>query len=388
MSAGILTAASSACELSDAIREIAPQIRQDNLCLVILFFSSGYRTADFTAALTEHLPDVLVAGCSTAGEINERGYQQNSLCALSFSSDYFSVSYAFYETLSELNLKEWYDTSLGLHSQHNTRYQLVDDRRTFSLLFTDGLCRKEEPLVRMIANAIAGIPLIGGSAGDNGHFEQTFVLHNHQLYSDCALQLLITTTLPFTLFKSQNIRAAEQRMVVTEALPEQRTIIEINGLPAATEYARHLGLDDPHQLTDELLAAHPVVVVMGDDAYVRSIQKVNDDLSLTFYCAIDTGIVIRVGKSFDLMTSLQDSLDQARKKVNRIQTTLMFDCIMRRIELDEKALLQEASGILQAYHPVGFSTYGEQWNGLHVNQTCTGLVLGYPDAEAPYKEGQ
>ena len=29
---------------------------------------------------------------------------------------------------------------------------------------------------------------------------------------------------------------------------------------------------------------------------------------------------------------------------------------------------------------VGFTTYGEQFNGMHVNQTFTGVALGYPRA--------
>ncbi|MBB1485572.1 FIST N-terminal domain-containing protein [Oceanospirillum sediminis] len=379
MSSGIQTATSSARELTEAIKEIAPRLQQNNTCLIILFFSPEYCTESFSEVMQHAFDNVLVTGCSTAGEISPSGYQQHSICGISFSADYFNISLAFYDHLSELNLKAWHDKCITLHSQHNTRYQLPDDTSTFSLLFSDGLCRKEEPLVRILASAISGIPLVGGSAGDNTRFAQTFILHQKRLQSNCAVQLLITTSLPFAIFKSQSIRATEQRMVVTDAIPEKRTILEINGRPAASEYARQLGLSHSQLITDELLAAHPVVVVMGDKEYVRSIQKINPDLSLTFYCAIDTGIVIRAGYSTDLVSSLQQHLTQAQRQLHRIQTTLMFDCIMRRIELEQKQQLQQASDLLKSYHPLGFSTYGEQLNGLHVNQTCTGIVLGYPE---------
>lgn len=232
MSSDVQTATSSASELTVAIQEIAPQLKQDNTCLIILFFSSQYCTDTFKEVIRHTFENIPVTGCSTAGEISATGYQKHSLCGISFSADFFSVSLAFYDQLSELNLKTWHDTSLGLHSQHNTRYQLQSDTRTFSLLFTDGLCRKEEPLVRMLANAIAGIPLIGGSAGDDTRFEQTFVLYDQNLHSNCAVQLLITTSLPFSIFKSQNIHASEQRMVVTEAI---RNSVLLSGLMDARQ---------------------------------------------------------------------------------------------------------------------------------------------------------
>jgi hypothetical protein len=30
---------------------------------------------------------------------------------------------------------------------------------------------------------------------------------------------------------------------------------------------------------------------------------------------------------------------------------------------------------------VGFNTYGEQYGGVHVNQTLTGVAIGMPDHE-------
>ncbi len=45
-----------------------------------------------------------------------------------------------------------------------------------------------------------------------------------------------------------------------------------------------------------IFAAYPVVVRIGNADFVRSIQKMNPDGSLTFYCAIDEGIVFKVAK--------------------------------------------------------------------------------------------
>ncbi len=386
MTEGIKTGSSSLTDIDSALQDISKQLIQDNISLVILYFSTCYLSDQPTSngfdhlniSLQQHFPDTTVIGCTTAGEIGCQGYQQHSISAISLSADYFQISYTLYPNLSNLELKHWRDNTVKLHSQHNSHYQLDDDSNTFSLLLVDGMSGHEEPLVRVLANAISGIPLIGGSAGDDLQYDKAFVLHQGQIFNNSAILALITTSLPFQIVKSQNIRASDKRMVVTEAIPEQRTITEINGRPAALEYARHLGVTDCEQITIETLAAHPAVVVMGDAEYVRSIQRVNPDNSLTFYCAIDVGIVIRIGYSIDLVQSLEQTLNQVREDITPIQGMILFDCILRRVELQEKQLLKQASELLIGHRCVGFSTYGEQINGLHVNQTCTGIAIGYP----------
>ena len=63
------------------------------------------------------------------------------------------------------------------------------------------------------------------------------------------------------------------------------------------------------------------------------------------------------------------------------ETIIACDCILRRLEVEQVQGLREMSRILAGNNVVGFSTYGEQFNSVHVNQTFTGVAI-YP-AEAP-----
>ena len=54
------------------------------------------------------------------------------------------------------------------------------------------------------------------------------------------------------------------------------------------------------------------MVLIDGDYYVRSIQKVNPDGSLTFFCAIEAGVVLRMAKGVDLIANLEDALAQLR----------------------------------------------------------------------------
>ena len=55
---------------------------------------------------------------------------------------------------------------------------------------------------------------------------------------------------------------------------------------------------------------------------------------------------------------------------------LAFDCILRRLEITQDGLKEKVSDVLRRNNTVGFSTYGEQFCGVHVNQTLTGIALG------------
>ena len=55
---------------------------------------------------------------------------------------------------------------------------------------------------------------------------------------------------------------------------------------------------------------------------------------------------------------------------------LTCDCILRKLEIVESGLQDRVGDILRANNAVGFNTYGEQFCGVHVNQTLTGIALG------------
>lgn len=115
---------------------------------------------------------------------------------------------------------------------------------------------------------------------------------------------MINTSLPFQAFKTQHFVSEAERLVVTEADAPNRIVREINGLPAAEEYARLVGTDFDH-LNPAHFAASPVVVVIDGTDYVRSIQKVNPDGSLTLFSAIDEGLVFRVARGDNLLGNLE-----------------------------------------------------------------------------------
>jgi len=234
---------------------------------------------------------------------------------------------------------------------------------------------REEPVAHALQSALGQIILLGGSAGDDLKFAKTCVYSDGRFHTDSAVLILISTSLPFRIFKTQHFVSTDERLVVTEADPARRIVKEINGLPAAAEYARLVGVE-VRDLGPMHFAASPIVVKIGGTDYVRSIQKANADGSLTFYCAIETGLVLRAAHGVDLVNNLEQAFDAIKTGIGTPQLVIGCDCILRNLEVSQSGLKDRVGEILRRNNTIGFSSYGEQFHGVHVNQTLTGIAIG------------
>jgi hypothetical protein len=49
---------------------------------------------------------------------------------------------------------------------------------------------------------------------------------------------------------------------------------------------------------------------------------------------------------------------------------------LRRLEGAQSGLKDQVEKLFQDNNAIGFNSYGEQFNGVHVNQTLTGIAIG------------
>jgi len=73
---------------------------------------------------------------------------------------------------------------------------------------------------------------------------------------------------------------------------------------------------------------------------------------------------------------LKQQLSEIERHIPNPRLILGFDCILRRLEAQEKKIGNDVRKALEGLNFVGFSTYGEQFNAVHVNQTLTGVAIG------------
>ena len=172
----------------------------------------------------------------------------------------------------------------------------------FAMLLVDGLSNAEETIVAAIHWEIDDIELVGGSAGDGLCFERTVMIHNGAVAQRAAILMMVESEFPFRVFKTQNFEPTPIKLVVTAADTENRIVYELNAEPAAREYAAAIGLL-PDDLGPFSFASYPLVVKVGGDYYCRSIRNMNADGSLSFFCAIDEGLVFTVARPRDMLSA-------------------------------------------------------------------------------------
>lgn len=245
----------------------------------------------------------------------------------------------------------------------------------FAVTLIDGSCKYEEMIVSTISRALNGIPLVGGSAGDDLTWAGTTLLYNGHVYRGAALLLLVESHYPISTFNHDHFAPTETKLVVTRSCAENRTVLELNAEPAALEYATSVGVN-PGCLAPMSFAANPVVVRIGGKYYCRSIQRVNPGGSLSFFCAIDDGIVLTVARPRDMVASIAVELERIDEEVGGLDLVLGFECVLRRLEAESRQVKHHLVDLYRRYGVVGFHTYGEQYNSMHLNHTFTGVAIG------------
>lgn len=360
----------------EAAREISRQLAFLDLAMIVVFVSPFYDPAIFIGELTRQIPDVSIFGCTTAGELAPCGWEENSVVAMGFNSDDFIVAARPFMDLSTFRVDHGRDVCSELH-QELGRYTAHCDfgEEAFGLLFVDGMCQREEAIMSAIYTSLEDIPIVGGSAGDGLRFEKSWIFHGGQAYSDAAVLILIKTRLPFRLFKCDHFEPTSIKMVVTEADVERRIVKEINAEPAAIEYSRAVGIGDT-KLDALSFAAHPVLVRVGGSYYARSIQRMDSEGSLRFFCAIDEGMVLTVAQVRNPVDATKDLFKQLTDDIGDVSIFIGFECVLRRLAVEQHQLSREMSELYRRNNVVGFQTYGEQYRSMHVNQTLTGVAIG------------
>lgn len=361
------------CDTPDALAKLATALGPEPLAAVLLFLSPNADAQALAHAAESRFAPALVVGCTTAGELTSQGYSEGKIVAVGLPQAYFRTALLEIEDLSSYDSQTLIDQMI--QNRHQLARQEPDWPSEFNFLMIDGLSRREDALTADLALGLGPVPLFGGSAGDGVRFERALVLMRGKARENAALVLQVRSLCPIKVFKSDHLQPSERKMVVTGAHPDRRLVHEINAAPAAREYARLLG-KDPEQLDQFTFAAHPVVVRIGDQHHVRSIQRVAENGDLVFFSAIDEGLVLTLAEPMDMVSHLQGEVD-ALCAQGVPDTILACDCLLRKLEAEQKQLTGKLSDILARNRVVGFSTYGEQVNSMHVNQTLTGVAI-YP----------
>ena len=376
---GIQTAWVEASDAEAAVASVAGALSSEPVGQLLVFFSSAYDADEMNAAFSRRFAGVPIAACSSAGELSPAGNLDRGLVVVAFPKAGFRIVSAVLPHVDELDVERAADVVRALRRKLDAAPTAKRGASRFALSLIDGLANAEERVVSVIDQALDGIPLVGGSAGDDLTFRSTALIHDGEVRVKSAILMIVETDFPVEIFKTDNFEPTDIKFVVTATDDGARTVREFNAEPAATEYAMAVGLD-PENLSPMSFASHPLVVRVGGEYFCRSIRRLNPDGSLSFFCAIDRGLVLTLARPLDVVEVTRAELERLDAQLGGVDLVIGFDCVLRRLDAEIRQKRRPISDLYRQYNVVGFETYGEQYRSMHLNQTFTGVAIGYRGA--------
>ena len=357
----------------------------DDAKLLIVFCSPSYDLRALLREVRASAPDVPLIGCTTAGEIAMSGPRDASVVIAALGGDGFDVA-----------TRAARDSARNLRAAGATVAGCVPDRADLPhkalLLLTDGLSGDQQDVVRGAYGVLgAGVPLVGGCAGDALSMTRTFQLHDDDVLSDAVVAAGIASEAPLGIGVRHGWRRVGEPMLITSSAGNR--VSTLDGRPALDVYLERLGLAEAPVDGQEALARLALTRPLGlsrpgGEEQLRFIGG-GDFAERWLSCIAEVPQGALVWMMEGDASSVLDATDAAggdslaaldgRPPLGM----LAFDCIARRAILEDHGIQEEIDRLaaLASGAPIaGFYTYGEiaRTRGLRAfhNQTLVVLSIG------------
>jgi len=355
----------------DLISFIHNENIQNSSSLLIQVFSAIVDKAFIStllSELTELLPDAVIIGCTTDGEIMD-GNVSSQKVVLSFTQ--------FDNTLLKAASIEHKEN--GYYSGETLAKALIGDDTKLLIAFVDGLHTNGEEFLKGISSINDNTIVAGGHAGDNNKFVETFVFTKDHICTKGAVAVALDSKyLHVYRDYSFNWHPIGNELTITKA--EGNRIYTIDGKSAVETYAYYLGEDISKGLPG-IGVEFPLIVDRNGFKVSRAAIAKEEDGSLIVGGNVYTGEKVRIGygNSKEILKRSQDILTSISQKPS--EAIFVYSCMTRKYFMGDE--IESEVMPLQQIAPVsGFFTYGEFFTNNHLelfNQTMTLISLSESD---------
>ncbi len=296
--------------------------------------------------------------CSTAGEYSKDGYKNGVISGFEYELLDVDVVEILYPPIKSINkLKESYK-------------KVQNNQNAFALLLCDGLSGMEESIITTFYFADDNFKIIGGSAGDNLNFKETFIFIGSKKVHSAALFFNIKRRT--SIIKENIYVPSGKHLLITEADVINRTVKTFNKIPASTAYAKALNVSEadlPKQFMN-----NPLGKIYKDEIFISSPMKVNSDKSITFYCQLMPNTFVEILKPVDPILQIKSTIKNMPFKPNFV---FAVNCILRSLKFQQENLWESIDKEIISFcsNTTGFISYGEQFYKTHANQTMVMLII-------------
>lgn len=215
----------------DLKRFISDTFERDE-SLFVQLFSGNMDTDTIQSALNtlhEELPNALVIGATTAGEIMNG----------SMSSNEIIIAFSAFESTE---VSTYYFDDLNYERGVEAANKILTDRTKLCIAFSEGIAGDAESFLGGFTSVRDNVMLAGGNAGDDLTFQNTRIIKGTTQYrSGIVIAVLDSDVLKVNNSYSLHWSPIGKEMIVTKA--DKNVIYEIDGRKVEELYTYYLGAE-------------------------------------------------------------------------------------------------------------------------------------------------
>lgn len=251
---------------------------------------------------------------------------------------------------------------------------------------------EEEKYIAGIQDVIGNVPVFGGSAADNTVEGKWSIICDDKIFADgCAIALFASEAPMVNLYTGQ-YRETDNVGVISKVVND-RTLVEIDGVPAVKKYCEWTGKKEEEVAGGNLLAATifaPLGVKdpIGRLTAIRHPMAANEDLSMNIGAKLEekTAIIQMELTPDEMVAANPKTIKEVDEKIGGADSFFLVHCGGRRLGLQLEA---KEEGIYPAVKEVTGDreflmvfTFGEYGTAEHSANTVGGLSLSFTGFKA------
>ena len=362
----------------------------DKANLIIVFSTISYEQEKMLEGVRSVSKEIPLVGCSDSGEITTEGPSSKQVAVMALSSD--SIDF----TIGIGNGTDKNSNQAGVMAAREVQKKAKQKPSLFMMLL-DGLAENGAAAVRGVQEVLGkSFPIIGGSAGDDFLFKNTYEYYNKDILSNVVIGIGLSGNFRFGVGVRHGWEPVGLPMKVTKSVGGK--LIEVNNRPALSIYEDYFG-KKAEDLIKEPIARLAYTYPLGmsvegsPELLIRDVVIANEKGEITCAAEIPEGSEVRLmlGDPEKAMKAATEAAEQAlaQLKGSKPKVIFVFDC-MARCKLLGPRIGEEIvaiQNILGKDVPlIGLYTYGEQaplggiigpecFSTFH-NETMALMVLG------------
>lgn len=221
-----------------------------------------------------------------------------------------------------------------------------------------------------------GIQLAGGTVFGVPEGKEAVVAYNGRLYEDSCVYAIIKNTVGKVKVFKENIykKSSQISHVATKVDVNSKTLLELDGKPAAAVYSQELNVSK-EKIIDNVLK-NPMGRVVGEQVFISSMKSLKNNGALENFKRINKNDCIYFLELGDYREIEAETRNMICEEMKGISLVLSVDCIYRYLLYEqENYFTTYAKDMASLGTHIGVVTGGEQFNNQHVNQTMVCAVF-------------